>query len=86
MAAVLKDTMKITKIKEHVGAEVTGVDLRKPLVTSLPLQKALGIIRGAASFWDRDRAFSPDLERMRTAVEAGEFAPIVALDAQSVFV
>src|SRR5687768_4584568 len=31
MAAVLKDTLKITKIKEHVGAEVTGVDLRKPL-------------------------------------------------------
>ena len=31
MAAVLKDTLKITKIKEHVGAEVTGVDLRRPL-------------------------------------------------------
>ena len=31
MAAVLKDTLKITKIKEHIGAEVTGVDLRKPL-------------------------------------------------------
>src|SRR5688572_8680726 len=31
MAAVLKDTLKITRIKEHVGAEVTGVDLRKPL-------------------------------------------------------
>ena len=24
-------TMKITKIKEHIGAEVTGVDLRKPI-------------------------------------------------------
>ena len=31
MAAVLKDTLKITKIKEHIGAEVTGVDLRRPL-------------------------------------------------------
>ena len=31
MAAVLETTMRITKLKEHVGAEVTGVDLRKPL-------------------------------------------------------
>lgn len=31
MAAVLKDTLKITKLKEYIGAEVTGVDLRKPL-------------------------------------------------------
>ena len=31
MAAVLKDTMKITKIKEHIGAEVTGIDLREPI-------------------------------------------------------
>ena len=31
MAAVLKETMKIAKLKEHIGAEVTGVDLRQPL-------------------------------------------------------
>ena len=31
MSAVLKDTLKITRIKEHIGAEVTGVDLRRPL-------------------------------------------------------
>ena len=84
LAPMVRNTSAIVAIELLAAAQ--GVDLRKPLVTSLPLQKALGIIRGAASFWDRDRAFSPDLERMRTAVEAGEFAPIVALDAQSVFV
>jgi alpha-ketoglutarate-dependent taurine dioxygenase len=31
MAAVLKDTMKITKVKEHIGAYVTGIDLREPI-------------------------------------------------------
>ncbi|MEX2449574.1 MAG: TauD/TfdA family dioxygenase [Rhodospirillales bacterium] len=32
MVALAKErTMKITKIKEHVGAEVTGIDLRKPI-------------------------------------------------------
>ncbi len=32
MSALAEDrTLKITKIKEHIGAEVTGVDLTKPL-------------------------------------------------------
>ncbi len=26
-----KQTLKITKIKDHIGAEVTGIDLRKPI-------------------------------------------------------
>jgi alpha-ketoglutarate-dependent taurine dioxygenase len=26
-----RQTMKITKIKDHIGAEVTGIDLRKPI-------------------------------------------------------
>lgn len=31
MAAVMHDTMKITTLKEHIGAEVTGIDLREPI-------------------------------------------------------
>jgi len=26
-----RQTMKITKIRDHIGAEVTGIDLRKPI-------------------------------------------------------
>ncbi len=32
----------------------------------------------SAAFWDRDRAFAPDLARMRASVEAGDFARFVA--------
>ena len=35
------------------------------------------MIRDAASFWDRDRAFAPDIERMRARVEAGDFMRFV---------
>jgi alpha-ketoglutarate-dependent taurine dioxygenase len=31
MLAQVQQTMKITKIREHIGAEVTGIDLRKPI-------------------------------------------------------
>jgi histidine ammonia-lyase len=42
------------------------------------LQDAHARIRAAAAFWDRDRAFAPDLAAMRAQVEAGAFAPFVA--------
>jgi histidine ammonia-lyase len=84
LSPMARNTSTIVAIELLAAAQ--GIELRKPLVTSPSLQQAFDIVRNAASFWDRDRAFAPDLERMRTAVEAGAFAPLVALDAQSAFV
>jgi len=56
-----------------------GVDLRKPLATSPRLAEAMTLIREVVPFWDRDRAFAPDLDAMRIRVERGDFtsfAPI----------
>jgi histidine ammonia-lyase len=58
-------------------AAAQGIDLRRPLATSARLADAHAQVRTAAAFWDRDRAFAPDLERMRTCVEAGEFLRFV---------
>jgi histidine ammonia-lyase len=58
-------------------AAAQGVDLRAPLATSEPLQVAHAIVRNRAAFWDRDRAFAPDLARMREAVAAGAFEPFI---------
>jgi histidine ammonia-lyase len=58
-------------------AAAQGVELRAPLATSPRLQAALKLIRSDAAFWDRDRAFAPDLERLRARVERGEFTPFV---------
>jgi histidine ammonia-lyase len=59
-------------------AAAQGVELRSPLATSPALQAALRLIRREAAFWDRDRAFAPDLARVRTLVERGEFTSFVA--------
>ncbi len=58
-------------------AAAQGVELRAPLATSPRLQTALQRIRREAAFWDRDRAFAPDLARMRSLVEQGAFMPLV---------
>ena len=42
-------------------AAAQGVDLRAPLATSPPLARAHALVRAACRFWDRDRAFAPDL-------------------------
>jgi histidine ammonia-lyase len=58
-------------------AAAQGIDLRRPLATSARLTDAHAMVRNAAAFWDRDRAFAPDLERMRSHVEAGDFLRFV---------
>jgi histidine ammonia-lyase len=56
-------------------AATQGVDLRRPLTTSPKLAQAVAMIRAEAQFWNRDRAFAPDLEAIRRRVEAGDFVP-----------
>ena len=77
LGAMVRNASTIVAIELLAAAQ--GVDLRKPLQTSARLQDALALIRRAAAFWDRDRAFAPDLARMRESVEAGDFERFVAL-------
>ena len=58
-------------------AAAQGIEFRAPLATSPQLAKAFALVREQASFWDRDRAFAPDLAAMRQRVEAGAFLPFV---------
>jgi histidine ammonia-lyase len=60
-------------------AAAQGIELRRPLQTSPRLFDALALVRNAAPFWDRDRAFAPDLEAMRERVERGDFLPFTEL-------
>jgi histidine ammonia-lyase len=77
LAAMVGNTSVIVAIELLAAAQ--GIELRKPLQTSTRLQDAHAIVRRSAAFWDRDRAFAPDLARMRASVEAGDFARFVAL-------
>jgi len=58
-------------------AAAQGVEMRKPLATSPRLATAFALLRESVAFWDRDRAFAPDLAAIRARVEAGAFLPFV---------
>jgi histidine ammonia-lyase len=59
-------------------AGVQGIDLRRPLATSPKLADAMALVRSDVAFWDRDRAFAPDLEAIRVRVERGDFVPFAS--------
>ena len=65
------NTARIVAIELLAAAQ--GVDLRRPLKTSAILERVVAEIRAEVPFWDRDRAFAPDLEAIRRRVEAGDF-------------
>ncbi len=75
LSAMAANTARIVAIELLAAAQ--GVDLRKPLATSPKLAAAMATIRADVAFWDRDRAFAPDIEAMRVRVERGDFAPYV---------
>ncbi|TMG86062.1 MAG: histidine ammonia-lyase [Betaproteobacteria bacterium] len=75
LAPMARNTAAIVAIELLAAAQ--GVELRAPLATSPRLQGAVQLIRREAAFWDRDRAFAPDLERVKALVERGEFTPFV---------
>jgi histidine ammonia-lyase len=61
-------------------AAAQGVDLRRPLTTSPPLTQAMELIRADVPFWDRDRAFAPDLEAVRKRVARGDFVAFAPIE------
>jgi len=61
-------------------AAAQGVDLRRPLTTSAPLSQVMELIRADVPFWDRDRAFAPDLDAIRKQVARGEFVAFAPIE------
>jgi histidine ammonia-lyase len=76
LAPMVTNTAAIVAIELLAAAQ--GVELRAPLKTSRRLQEALRMIRAEVAFWDRDRAFAPDLARAKAMVETGAFERFVA--------
>jgi histidine ammonia-lyase len=81
LGPMARNTSTIVAIELLAAAQ--GIDLRKPLTTSVRLQRAHALVRDCAAFWDRDRAFAPDLERMRASVESDAFESIVHVAADA---
>jgi histidine ammonia-lyase len=75
LSPMAANTARIVAIELLAAAQ--GVELRRPLKTSTKLARAIALIRSDVAFWDRDRAFAPDLEAIRRRVEGGEFTSYV---------
>jgi histidine ammonia-lyase len=59
-------------------AAAQGIDFRAPLATAPALAPALRLVRDAASFYDHDRYFAPDIAAVQARIEAGVFRPFTA--------
>jgi histidine ammonia-lyase len=66
---------RIIAIELMAAAE--GIDFRRPLRSSEPIEDAHNIIRALAAQRDEDREFSTDIETIAGRVEAGSFAHAV---------
>jgi histidine ammonia-lyase len=75
LLAMVRNTSAIVAIELLAAAQ--GIDLRRPLHSSAPLERAHAAIRAQVPFWDRDRPFAPDLAAMQARVEAGQFSGYV---------
>ncbi len=73
--AMAQNTAAIVAIELLAAAQ--GIDMRKPLVTSTPLARAHAAIRRVAAYWDKDRAFAPDLKAVQHLIDQGEFLRFV---------
>ena len=69
------NTANIVTIELLAAAQ--GVEFRAPLKTSPALARAMATIRMAVPRYDRDRAFSPDIEAMCKVVQDGGFRELV---------
>jgi histidine ammonia-lyase len=81
LGAVVENVSNVLAVELLAAAQ--GIDLRKPLATSRRLQRAHALVRDCAAFWDRDRPFAPDLERMRASVESDAFESVVQVAADA---
>jgi histidine ammonia-lyase len=58
-------------------AAAEGIDFRRPLTSSQPLEETYGLIRGKAAAREVDREFATDIEAIARMVESGTFESFV---------
>jgi histidine ammonia-lyase len=58
-------------------AAAQGIEFRRPLRSSGPLEKAHALVRSVAAPWGRDRYFAPDITGVTALVLDGAFEGIL---------
>ncbi|MDO6692611.1 histidine ammonia-lyase [Aliiglaciecola sp. 3_MG-2023] len=57
-----------------------GVDFRAPLKSSIQLEKVKQLLRSDVPFYDKDRYFSPDIEKAKTLIKNYQLSDITQLN------
>jgi histidine ammonia-lyase len=52
-------------------ATCQGIDFRRPLKTSPPLEKVFALVRSKVSYYDKDRFFAPDITAAKKLIRSG---------------
>jgi len=60
-------------------AAAQGIDFRRPLKTSGPLEKLHQLIRGEIPFYAEDRYFAPDIAAMKSLIDSNAFNQLLTL-------
>lgn len=69
---MLDNTARIVAIELLCAAQ--GIELRRPLRSSAPLEAAVTKVRQVAAFLDADRMLADEIDAVTRMIEAGEFA------------
>ena len=80
MAAVLSaisERRRAAKVAIELLAAAQGIDFRRPLKSSRPLEEAHALIRAVAPHLDGDRYLALDIEAVTPLVRDGTFRKIV---------
>ena len=67
-----------TVVAIELMAAAQGIELRRPLASSPPLERAIARLRERVAFLDRDRLMAPDIEAAARMVREGAFADLAA--------
>ena len=69
LGAMNANTRRVVAIELLAAAQ--GIDFRRPLTTSEPLEEVHAEIRRIADPWDQDRVFAPDIDAVADLVARG---------------
>ncbi len=81
MGAAVKLRRVVQNLRHVLAIEllcaVQGIEFRRPLTTSAPLERACALLRGGVPFMDRDRMLAPDITAVAHQIARGAYSHIV---------
>jgi histidine ammonia-lyase len=82
MGAAVKLRKVVQNVRHILAIEllcaVQGLEFRRPLTSSAPVERAFATLRGAVPMMERDRMLAPDIAAVADQVERGAYEHIVA--------